>query len=71
MPVYEAHGKNDDGNLFAVEVIGGLEPPMTEARAIDIARNYCKRWGKMVDLYEVPYVNLSSTSFTESEMRSL
>jgi hypothetical protein len=69
IPVYEAHGKEPDGSLFSVEVIGGMEPPLTEEQSIEIARDYCKRWGKTVDLYEVPYVNLSSTSFAESEMR--
>jgi len=68
-PVFEAHGKNDDGSLFSVEVIGGLETPMTEPQAIEIAREYAKRWAKAADLYEVPYVNLSSTSFADSEMR--
>ena len=51
---YEALGLRDNGDVFAVEVLG----QQTQSFAADLAQQWADRWGAPVNLYRVPFVSV-------------
>jgi hypothetical protein len=50
---YEAVGLRDNGDVYAVEVLG----QQTESFAADLAQQWADRWQVTVNLYRVPFVS--------------
>jgi hypothetical protein len=51
---YEAVGLRDNGDVYAVEVLGQA----TESFAADLAQQWADRWQVTVNLYRVPFVSV-------------
>jgi hypothetical protein len=51
---YEALGLRDNGDVFAVEVLG----QQTQSFAADLAQQWADRRGAPVNLYRVPFVSV-------------
>jgi hypothetical protein len=52
--VYEAVGLRDNGDVYAVEVLG----QQTQSLAADLAQQWADRWGTPVNLCRVPFVSV-------------
>ena len=50
---YEAVGLRDNGDVYAVEVLG----QQTTSFAADLAQQWADRWQATVNLYRVPFVS--------------
>jgi hypothetical protein len=50
---YEAVGLRDNGDVYAVEVLG----LQTQSFAADLAQQWADRWKATVNLYRVPFVS--------------
>jgi hypothetical protein len=51
---YEAVGLRDNGDVYAVEVLG----QQTQSFAADLAQQLADRWQATVNLYRVPFVSV-------------
>jgi hypothetical protein len=51
---YEAVGLRDNGDVYAVEVLG----QQTQSFSADLAQLWADRWQATVNLYRVPFVSL-------------
>ncbi len=50
---YEAVGLRDNGDVYAIEVLG----EQTQSFAADLAQELADRWRVIVNLYRVPFVS--------------
>jgi hypothetical protein len=50
---YEAVGLRDNGDVYAIEVLG----QQTQSFAADLAQQWADRWQVTVNLYRVPFVS--------------
>jgi hypothetical protein len=53
---FEAVGLRDNGDVYAVEVLG----QQTQSFAADLAQQWADRWGTPVNLYRVPFVSVGN-----------
>ena len=61
---YEVFGLRENGQVYTVEVLG-LE---MEASAREFAQVYANQWQSTVRLYRVPFVNISSKSWSATDL---
>ena len=55
---YEVEGLRDNGEVYAVEILG----QQTEANAIMIAQHWADLWRATVNLVRVPYVDTNGSA---------
>ena len=61
---YELEGIRPDGEKWTGEILG----EQTLDEALSLAQHYANLWGSTVDLYRVPYLNLSSAPWATDEL---